>query len=147
MQEYKTESPFDITLSEEQQMTWDMLRKFAETELRPQARKTETNGMPSNELLEKIKSLDLIPLIIPEEYGGMGLKQDSVSNALSLEALAYGDLSLAMSLSIPFTLKLNSELLFLESASIHAVGKPTNPNPITEIFFFLILNLKIFQLF
>ena len=30
MQEYKTESPFDITLSEEQQMSWDMLRKFAE---------------------------------------------------------------------------------------------------------------------
>ena len=69
MQDYKTESPFDITLSEEQQMTWDMLRKFAETELRPQARNTEADGMPSDELLEKIKSLDLIPLIIPEEYG------------------------------------------------------------------------------
>ena len=38
---------------------------------------------------------------LPEEYGGMGLKQDSVSNALALEALAYGDLSLAMSASIP----------------------------------------------
>ena len=101
MQDYTTESPFDITLSEEQQMTWDMLRKFAETELRPQARNTEADGMPSNELLEKIKSLDLIPLIIPEEYGGMNLKQDSVSNALALEALAYGDLSLAMSVSIP----------------------------------------------
>ena len=82
-------------------MSWDMLRKFAETELRPSARQAETDGMPSDELLEKIKSLDLIPLIIPEEYGGMGLKQDSVSNALSLEALAYGDLSLAMSVSIP----------------------------------------------
>ena len=101
MQDYKTESSFDITLSEEQQMSWDMLRKFAETELRPQARKTESDGMPSDDLLEKIKSLDLIPLIIPEQYGGMGLKQDSVSNALSLEALAYGDLSLAMSVSIP----------------------------------------------
>ena len=101
MQDYKTESSFDITLSEEQQMTWDMLRKFAETELRPQARKTESDGMPSDELLEKIKSLDLIPLIIPEQYGGMGIKQDSVSNALALEALAYGDLSLAMSASIP----------------------------------------------
>ena len=31
----------------------------------------------------------------------MGLEQDSVSNALSLEALAYGDLSLAMSVSVP----------------------------------------------
>ena len=51
MQEYKTESPFDITLSEEQQMTWDMLRKFAETELRPQARNTEADGIPSDELL------------------------------------------------------------------------------------------------
>ena len=101
MQDYNTEFPFDITLSEEQQMTWDVLRKFAETELRPQARKTESDGMPSIELLEKIKSLDLIPLIIPEEYGGMGLKQNSVSNALALEALSYGDLSLAMSVSIP----------------------------------------------
>ena len=36
-------------------MTWDMLRKFAETELRPQARKTESDGRPSDELLEKIK--------------------------------------------------------------------------------------------
>ena len=61
----------------------------------------ESDGMPSDELLEKIKSLDLIPLIIPEQYGGMGIKQDSVSNALALEALAYGDLSLAMSVSIP----------------------------------------------
>ena len=101
MQDYNTEHPFDLTLSEEQQMTWDMLRKFAETELRPQARKAESDGRPSDELLEKIKSLDLISLIIPEAYGGMGLKQDSVSNALALEALAYGDLSLAMSVSVP----------------------------------------------
>jgi len=101
MQDYNTDHPFDITLSEEQQMTWDMLRKFAETELRPQARQAETDGRPSDDLLEKIKSLDLIPLIIPELYGGMGLVQDAVSNALSLEALAYGDLSLAMSASVP----------------------------------------------
>ena len=101
MQEYNTEHPFDLTLSEEQQMTWDMLRKFAETELRPSARQTEIDGKPSDELLEKFKSLDLIPLIIPEAYGGMGLEQDSVSNALALEALAYGDLSLAMSVSVP----------------------------------------------
>jgi len=101
MQDYNTEYPFDLTLSEEQQMTWDMLRKFAETELRPHARQAESDGRPSDELLEKIKSLDLISLIIPEAYGGMGLEQDAVSNALALEALAYGDLSLAMSVSVP----------------------------------------------
>ena len=101
MQDYNTEHPFDLTLSEEQQMTWDMLRKFAEAELRPHARQAESDGRPSDELLEKIKSLDLISLIIPEAYGGMGLEQDAVSNALALEALAYGDLSLAMSVSIP----------------------------------------------
>ena len=74
MQDYKTEHPFDLTLSEEQQMTWDMLRKFAETELRPQARKAESDGRPSDELLEKIKSLDLISLIIPEAYRWHGLR-------------------------------------------------------------------------
>ena len=58
MQDYNTDHPFDLTLSDEQQMTWDMLRKFAETELRPHARQAEEDGGPSNELLEKIKSLD-----------------------------------------------------------------------------------------
>ena len=101
MQDYSTDHPFDISLSEEQQMTWDMLRKFAETELRPNARDAENAGKPSEELLQKIKALDLIPLIIPEAYGGLGLQQDSVSNALALEALAYGDMSLAMSVSVP----------------------------------------------
>ena len=101
MQDYTTDHPFDISLSEEQQMTWDMLRKFAETELRPNARDAENAGKPSEELLQKIKALDLIPLIIPEAYGGLGLQQDSVSNALALEALAYGDMSLAMSVSVP----------------------------------------------
>ena len=101
MQEYKTEHPFDITLTEEQQMTWDMLRKFAETEMRPQAREAESNGRPSADILDKIRALDLIPLIVPEALGGMGLEQDAVSNVLALEALAYGDFSLAMSVSVP----------------------------------------------
>lgn len=101
MQDYNTEHSFDITLSEEQQMTWDMLRKFAETELRPNARKAESDGRPTSEIIEKIQALDLIPLIIPEAYGGIGMQQDSVSNVLALEALAYGDLSLAMTMSVP----------------------------------------------
>ena len=90
MQDYKTEHLFDLTLSEEQQMTWDMLRKFAETELRPQARQAESDGRPSSQLLDKIKSLDLISLIIPEVYGGIGLKQDAVSNALTLSTFIWG---------------------------------------------------------
>ena len=101
MQDYKTEHPFDIAMSEEQQMTWDMLRKFAETEMRPIARDAEAAGRPSDELLGKMKNLDLISLGIPEAYGGMEIAQDATSQALALEALAYGDLSLAMSLSLP----------------------------------------------
>ena len=110
MQDYKTEQPFDITMSEDQQMTWDMLMKFAETEMRPNARDTEALGRPEKALMEKMQALELISLIIPEEYDGMGLEQDAVSQALALEALAYGDLSLAMSLSVPlFTAKIISE--------------------------------------
>ena len=110
MQDYKTEQPFDITMSEEQQMTWDMLKKFAETEMRPKARETEALGRPEAALMEKMQALDLISLIIPEAYDGMGIEQDAVSQALALEALAYGDLSLAMSLSVPlFAAKIISE--------------------------------------
>ena len=101
MQDYKTDHPFDIAMSEEQQMTWDMLRKFADTEMRPTARDAEAAGRPSDVLLDKMKDLDLISLGIPEAYGGMEIEQDATSQALALEALAYGDLSLAMSLSLP----------------------------------------------
>ncbi|KRP01226.1 MAG: hypothetical protein ABS17_00465 [SAR86 cluster bacterium BACL1 MAG-120924-bin88] len=97
-------------MSEEQQMTWDMLKKFAETEMRPKARETEALGRPEAALMEKMQALDLISLIIPEAYDGMGIEQDAVSQALALEALAYGDLSLAMSLSVPlFAAKIISE--------------------------------------
>ena len=83
MQDYKTEHPFDIAMSEEQQMTWDMLRKFAETEMRPIARDAEAAGRPSDELLGKMKDLDLISLGIPEAYGGMEIAQDATSQALA----------------------------------------------------------------
>jgi len=101
MQDYKTENSFDLTLTEDQQMTWDMLKKFSQSELRPAAREAESNGSPSVDLLKKLQALELVSLIIPEAYGGMGLEQDAVSHALSLEALAYGDLSLAMATSLP----------------------------------------------
>ena len=85
MQDYKTDHSFDIVMSEEQQMTWDMLRKFAETEIRPSARDAEAAGRPSDELIGKMKDLDLISLGIPKAYGGMEIAQDATSQAIALE--------------------------------------------------------------
>ena len=60
MQDYKTEHPFDIRLTEEQQMTWDTLKKFAELEMRPNVRKAEEDGMPSKDLLPLLRVISLI---------------------------------------------------------------------------------------
>ena len=83
----------------------------------------------------------LIPMVV--EQSNRGERAYDIYSRLLKERIIF----LTGAVTDEVASVLIAQLLFLESASIHAVGKPTKPNPITEIFFFLILNLKIFQLF
>jgi acyl-CoA dehydrogenase len=84
---------------QEQALTVQMTRTFAAKVLRPAARiADETETLP-DALLKQSWQLGLIATQIPEAYGGAGEPRSPVTNALVLEALAFGDLALALAIT------------------------------------------------
>ena len=59
-------------LSEDEQMFSDMVREFAENELRPLVQKQDQEMKLDSSLLPKLFELGLMGIEIPEEYGGAG---------------------------------------------------------------------------
>jgi len=78
----------DFGLTEEQQMFRDMVREFAEKELKPRAQHTDEAGEFNAEAVKKMGPLGLLGLNVPEEYGGAGV--DAISAALALEQIGWG---------------------------------------------------------
>jgi alkylation response protein AidB-like acyl-CoA dehydrogenase len=60
----------DFTLDEDQKQIQDMMRKFAEKELRPIARDCDEKDELPAELLEKVWELGFCANIIPEKFAG-----------------------------------------------------------------------------
>ena len=56
-------------LTDEQRMTRDMVRDFAETEVRPSAQERDLKGEFSWDLFRKMAPLGLLGLPISEDYG------------------------------------------------------------------------------
>jgi acyl-CoA dehydrogenase len=86
----------DFTLSEDQKQIQDMMRKFAEKELRPIARDCDEQDKLPGDLLEKVWTLGFCPNIIPEKYGGYEMGRSTLNAAIMAEELAWGDASLAI---------------------------------------------------
>jgi alkylation response protein AidB-like acyl-CoA dehydrogenase len=92
---------FDLTPSDEQQMLVDAARSFAEGELRDAAASANEAMTAPAALLEAADGLGFALLNIPEALGGAGQTRETVTNVLTTEALAYGDLSLAVACLAP----------------------------------------------
>ncbi|MDR0805826.1 MAG: acyl-CoA dehydrogenase [Enterobacteriaceae bacterium] len=76
----------NFTLTEEQQMIQQMVREFAEQEVRPIAAEVDkTHTFPMN-TVKRMAALDIFALSIPEAYGGSG--SDYLSYAIAVEELA-----------------------------------------------------------
>ncbi|HSE42246.1 MAG TPA: acyl-CoA dehydrogenase family protein [Acidobacteriota bacterium] len=84
--------------TEEQRMIRDMVRDFAENEVRPKLHSIEYEGNYPRDLVKKMAELGLMGLIIPEEYGGAGA--DNISYALSIEEMSRVSASLAITMSV-----------------------------------------------
>ncbi len=63
---------FELTFTEEQIMLRDMVRDFAENELKPIAAKIDEDEAIPTETIEKIKELGIVGAAFPMEYGGSG---------------------------------------------------------------------------
>ena len=72
----------DFELTEEQQMVRDMVRRFAETEIKPRAAELDEKHEHPAEIIKQLGELKIMGIAVPEEYGGGGM--DNVSYALAL---------------------------------------------------------------
>jgi len=81
----------------EQRLIHQTVREFAAQELRPHARRWDAEGMFPQSLIPALGRLGLWGMTTPAEHGGSGL--DTVSLALSIEALAWGDGGIALSVA------------------------------------------------
>ncbi|WP_157233937.1 acyl-CoA dehydrogenase family protein [Kibdelosporangium phytohabitans] len=92
---------FDLTPDEDQRMIRDTVAEFATEQLRPAAAEADTACKPPAELLSTSAELGLAMLGVPEELGGAGSERSTVSGALIAEALAHGDMGLAVACLAP----------------------------------------------
>ncbi|NGY05461.1 acyl-CoA dehydrogenase family protein [Solimonas terrae] len=92
---------FDLSPSEEQQMLQDAARRFALDELRPAAAAADAAGAADTGLLRGAADLGLGVMNIPEALGGAGSERSAVTNVLVAEALAHGDMGLALACLAP----------------------------------------------
>lgn len=92
---------FDLTPSDEQQMIVETVGEFAAEQLRPAAAEADAKLAPPDGLLTRAAELGVTLVGIPEELGGAGSERSVVTSALIAEALAHGDLGLAVAVLAP----------------------------------------------
>lgn len=84
--------------TEEQLMIRDMVRDFAETDIRPRVHSIDYEGVFPRDIVKKMGELGLMGLSIPEEYGGAGA--DAISYAMAIEELSRVSASVAITMSV-----------------------------------------------
>lgn len=84
--------------TEEQVMIRDMVRDFAESEIRPRLQSIDYEGIFPSELVRKMGELGLMGLTIPEQYGGAAA--DNISYSMAIEELSRVSSSVAITMSV-----------------------------------------------
>lgn len=94
-------APFDLNPTEDQEMIVAAVREFAEERLRPVASECNETSKPADGLLETAAELGVALVNLPEEYEGIATASGATTSALIAEALAYGDMGLAVAILAP----------------------------------------------
>jgi alkylation response protein AidB-like acyl-CoA dehydrogenase len=92
---------FDLTPDDEQQMIRQTVAEFAAEQLRPAAAGADASCTPPDGLLGKAAELGVSMIGVPEELGGIGSERSTVSGVLVAEAMAHGDMGLAVACLAP----------------------------------------------
>jgi alkylation response protein AidB-like acyl-CoA dehydrogenase len=92
---------FDLTPSEDQQLIVETVTAFATEQLRPAAADADAKLAAPEGLLTRAAELCITLVGIPEELGGVGESRSVVTGVLVAEALAHGDLGLAVAVLAP----------------------------------------------
>ncbi|MEV6140413.1 acyl-CoA dehydrogenase family protein [Nocardia sp. NPDC051990] len=99
--ESKNKDYFDLTPSDEQQMIVETVKEFAAEILRPAAYEADNAAKAPRDLLERAAELGITVINVPEELEGAAAERGAVTNSLVAEALAHGDMGLALPILAP----------------------------------------------
>jgi len=88
----------NLNLTEEQQMTREMVRDFAEKELKKRAIEIDRNEKFPFDIFKKMAELNLMGMAFPEEYGGGGT--DNVCYAIGVEEISRACASTGVIMSV-----------------------------------------------
>ena len=92
---------FDLTPDDEQKMIVETVAEFAEELLRPAAHDADAALTYPADLVAKATEIGVTAINIPEDFDGIAAHRSTVTNALVAEALAYGDMGLALPILAP----------------------------------------------
>jgi alkylation response protein AidB-like acyl-CoA dehydrogenase len=82
-------------------MIVDTLGEFAEEVMRPAAHDADKSATYPPDLVTKATELGITAINIPEDFDGIAAHRAAVTNVLVAEALAYGDMGLALPILAP----------------------------------------------
>ncbi len=92
---------FDLTPDDDQELIVDTVDEFAAEILRPAAPDADEAATYPPDLIAKAAELGITAVNIPEDFDGIAEHRSSVTNVLVAEALAYGDMGLALPILAP----------------------------------------------
>jgi alkylation response protein AidB-like acyl-CoA dehydrogenase len=92
---------FDLTPSDDEQMLVDLVTEFANEVLRPAAAAANETCAAPDELLKASLEIGLPLLGVAEDLGGIATERSAVAGVLVHEALARGDMGLAVAALAP----------------------------------------------
>lgn len=92
---------FDLTPTEDEQMLVDVVREFASEVVRPAAAEANESCRAPEALLEMSMEIGLPTLAVPEDLGGISTERSAMAGTLVAEALAKGDMGLAVACLAP----------------------------------------------
>jgi alkylation response protein AidB-like acyl-CoA dehydrogenase len=88
----------DFSLTDDQRLIRENVRRFMEAEVRPVVRRNDREEKFPGAEIRRLGELGCCGMLIPEEWGGAGL--DTISYVLMLEEVARVDASMAVALSV-----------------------------------------------
>ncbi|MCF8609972.1 acyl-CoA dehydrogenase family protein [Gordonia sp. HY285] len=92
---------FDLNPDDEQSMIAETVKEFSTEILRPAAYDADAAASAPEDILKRSAELGITMINVPEELDGAATDRNVVTNALVAEAMAYGDMGLAVPLLAP----------------------------------------------
>lgn len=91
----------DLTPTQDQQMLVEVVREFAAEQVRPAAADADAAARTPDPLVATAVELGIWQLGVPDSLGGVSEHRSPVTNVLVAEALAHGDLGIAVACLAP----------------------------------------------